>query len=364
MEKYITQNSMKAKNLCDIFGYILENKKTDRRSIENDTGFSWGTVSANTAELIAKGYITETAGEKNPSAGRRMSSLIPNGSAVCVGLDINRTGHTAEIVGIDNSRKETLKEAFSAETQEQLSDSITTLCGKAITACVNKYHVISIGVAFQGTVDEENGISLFFPKIPDWKPLNVRNMLVEEFGFPVWLGHDPKCILLSEAYRKMYRDCILVRVDKGIGMAVMQNGIVCDDNGKFELGHILVDSGENGLLTLEGFSSIDGIAARAGVPFAEAVRNHETYGELFDDAAKRLALALCNTAVLFNPEKIIITGKLCEYKELFADRITEYFDDIYLKFGNKTELTVKNKLSAALGAALESLRYAIRSYKI
>ena len=58
-KKYITQDRLKKNTLADIFIFILEKKQTTRREIEYETGFSWGTVSANVAFLIEKGYVKE-----------------------------------------------------------------------------------------------------------------------------------------------------------------------------------------------------------------------------------------------------------------------------------------------------------------
>ena len=51
-KKYITQDKLKKNTLADIVIFILEKKQTTRREIEHETGFSWGTVSANVAFLL------------------------------------------------------------------------------------------------------------------------------------------------------------------------------------------------------------------------------------------------------------------------------------------------------------------------
>ena len=89
-KKYLTQDRLKKNTLADIFVFILEKKQTTRREIEYETGFSWGTVSANVAFLLENGYIKE---EKSPhltpyikdsiTIGKLESRVIDPPSGMC-----------------------------------------------------------------------------------------------------------------------------------------------------------------------------------------------------------------------------------------------------------------------------------------
>ena len=74
-KRYITQDILKKNTLADIFIFILNKKQTTRREIEYETGFSWGTVSANVSLLIEKGYVTEEKSEQS-SVGITSSSMV------------------------------------------------------------------------------------------------------------------------------------------------------------------------------------------------------------------------------------------------------------------------------------------------
>ncbi|MBE6601478.1 MAG: ROK family protein [Ruminococcaceae bacterium] len=363
MKKYITQDRLKQNNTADIFIFILEKGTTTRREIEWETGFSWGTVSSNVAFLIEKGYVVEEKSRKTGGAGRLTYELRPNGEKiVSIGLDVNRTAMSAEVVGLDLSVKQCFTEPFAAQNQSELLAQAEELCRRAIEWCGESYRVFSIGIAFQGSVNGREGFSLRFPQIQDWIPYNVKEHFSARFELPIYLGHDPKCMLLAELSRKKYSDCVLVRVDEGIGMAVAQDGRILDDTEKFELGHTVsvrkglpCVCGKEGCL--EAYASLRGITERLGVSVEALFQNPERYAEPLAEAASYLELALYNVCMLFRPQKLILTGRAMELAP-FAAAVT---DGIRVRGVTlKTDLAI----SAAFGAAAESMKSAIKRFDI
>lgn len=347
MKKYITQNKLKKNNTADIFTFILEKGKTTRREIEFETGFSWGTVSSNVAYLLEKGYVTE---EKmlGSGVGRTTYALCPNGNIVGVGLDINRTELKAEVVGLDLSVKQTFSAEFNALTQEETLTIAENLCQTAIDWCKGKFSVFSLGVAIQGAVNGREGVSLRFPRIEEWQPCNVKERFALKFDLPVYLAHDPKCVLFARLCKKKYKDCVLARVDEGIGMAVAQDYKILDDTEKLELGHILTSTGEK----LEDAASVRGVCKKTGLSFEESLSLKETLSGIGE-----LALALYNACVLFRPQRLILTGRAFEYMK-FKETLVEKLND----YGINAEVDLT--LSAAFGVAAEAMKSAIKSAEI
>lgn len=363
MKKYITQDRLKKNNTADIFIFILEKGTTTRREIEWETGFSWGTVSANVAFLIEKGYVVEEKSRKTGGAGRLTLQLRPNGEKiVSIGVDVNRMGLTAEVVGLDLSVKKRFTAPFLAETQKELLAQAEAICEEAIKWCGEELRVLSLGLAFQGAVNGREGFSMHFPQIGDWVPYNIKEHFSTRFELPVYLGHDPKCMLLGELSRKKYSDCVLVRADAGIGMAVSQDGRILDDTDKLELGHTL--SVKNGLPCvcgkngcLEAYASLRGISRRLGISIEELFEHPDRYKSLFEEAAEYFNLAIYNVCMLFRPQKLILTGRAMEL-EAYAKAVSE---------GIPSDLTVlcfDPNVSAAFGAAAESMKSAIKGFDI
>lgn len=363
MKKYITQDRLKKNNTADIFIFILEKGTTTRREIEFETGFSWGTVSANVAFLIEKGYVVEEKSRKTGGAGRLTFCLRPNGEKiVSIGVDVNRTGLTAEVVGLDLSVKKRFTQPFSANTQKEVLDQAESICREAMDWCGDTFRVFSLGLAFQGAVNGREGFSMHFPQIRDWVPYNVKEHFAKLYDLPVYLGHDPKCMLLGELSRKKYSDCVLIRADEGIGMAVAQDGRILDDTDKLELGHTLAVKnglpcvcGKNGCL--EAYASLRGISRRFGVSLEELFEHSDRYASLLEEAADYLGIAIYNICVLFRPQRLILTGRAMELeayaravsKNIAVEHVTPYFD---------------HNVSAAFGAAAESMKSVIKGFDI
>lgn len=346
MKKYITQDKLKRNNTADIFAFILDRGKTTRREIEFETGFSWGTVSANVAYLLEKGYIKE---EKIVGAGvgRATYALTLNGDIVSVGLDINRSGLKAEVVGLDLSIKRTFFVPFTAQNQEQTLIQAEELLKTALDWAKKSYKALSIGVAVQGAVDGKEGISLRFPRM-EWQPCNLKERFGLIFDLPVYLAHDPRCMLLAALCKKKRKDCVLVRIDEGVGMAVEQNYKLLDDTDRLELGHILTNSGEK----LEDVASIRGICKKSGKPFEQSFSS-----DCFSEGINALTTALFNANVLFRPQVLILSGRALEYPE-FCNPLLKNLS----KLGVKAE--VDTELSAAFGVASQSMKSAVKSLEV
>ncbi len=346
MKKYITQDKLKRNTAADIFAFILERGETTRREIEFETGFSWGTVSANVAYLLEKEYIKERK-ITNSGVGRATYALVLNGNVVSVGVDINRSGLKAEVVGLDLSVKQTFFQPFTAENQEQALNLAEELCNRALDWCAGKYKTLSLGIAVQGAVNGKEGLSLRFPRM-DWQPCNLKERFCAAFDLPVYLAHDPRCMLMAHLCKKKHKDCVLVRVDEGVGMAVSQDYKLLDDTDRLELGHIITASGE----LLEDVASIRGISQKTGKPFEQSFSS-----DCFKEGVVSLKSALFNACVLFRPQVLVLTGRAFEYSEFSAPLLNGLSD-----LGVKVEVDVS--LSAAFGVAAQSMKSAVKSLEV
>lgn len=347
-----------------------------RREIQRETGFSWGTVSENAAELISRGYLLEEKDVSKGKAGRTGFVLKLNGEQIAsIGIDINKIGMSAVVMSFDREVKHRILREFTAQNKEQVIESALSLCDEAFEFCKNKYKVLSIGLAVQGSVDNKNGVSLRFP-IKDWNAVNLKELFEEKYGVFTYVDHDPKCMLLAKAHELKKEDgntlknLMLIRVDKGIGMSVMLDSRICEDVSKMELAHTLAvynglkcSCGRKGCL--EAYSSISGISARCGVSFDEVLKNRERYVTILDEGARLLAVALHNAAMLFYPDKIILTGDYINRDESFLDTLKKYFYELdYIEGRKEIEICADKNISAAFGAALKSQTEAVKNLQI
>lgn len=364
LRKYMTRDRQKLRNLSDILYYIIERGEATRREIERDTGFSWGAVSESAGELLARGYLCECE-RSDGRVGRSSAVLKPNGEGVgALGLDVNRTELTARIIGFDLSKKWRHTLPFRAGTQEELLSAVEQLCREALAACPAGMRIIGIGVAMQGKVDAESGISYRFPGIADWEALNIRAWLSEKFALPVSVDHDPKCLLFAKTVRENIRNGLLLRLDRGIGLSVVLDGRILGDFGRMELGHTvavrdgeLCACGRRGCL--EAYASIRGIERRTGREFEALLAEEDP--SVFDEACTHLTAAVGNLIALFAPERVILTGKLAA-QDLFFERLCTHFAASPYSEGIALERDIN--ISAAYGAAVKAIRDAVKSGQI
>ena len=359
-KRYITQERLKKNTLADIFIFILEKKQTTRREIESETGFSWGTVSSNVSLLLENGYIKEEKSEQSGTAGRTTYLLKPtDDKIVSIGLDINRSGLSCEAVTLAGITVNKFESEFTAKTQCELLEESEKICISAFDWCKKSgIRVFSLGIAIQGDVNGKLGISLHFPGISDWQAFDIKEHFAKKFDLPVYLGHDPKCMLIGEMSRQKEDDAVLVRIDDGIGMAISLDGKILDDTGRFELGHTLaVKDGRQCNCGRHG--CLEAYATLRHVQNTEDMTPNElrAYTEEQIEAGKHLSTHLYNVFVLFHPKKLILTGKATALKA-FSENALSLFKDEDVK------ITVNPEISAAYGAAVESMKSAIKSYHI
>ena len=364
-KKYITQEKLKKNTLADIFTFILEKKQTTRREIEYETGFSWGTVSSNVAFLVEKGYIMEEKSEQSGLAGRTTYILKPSHDRyVSIGLDINRSGLSCEVLALDSSVIRRFESAFSAKKQSELIEHSKQLCRCAVDWCnENGFRVFSLGIAMQGAVNGALGMSIRFPGVSDWQTSNIKEYFSAEFDLPVYLGHDPKCMLLGEMWRQRINNCILVRIDNGIGMAVALDGKILDDTERFELGHTVAVSdgrlcscGKRGCL--EAYGTLSAVMASRGIDSERKLfEAKESFNTEIAEAGLYFSKALYNIYILFKPRRIILTGKATLLSAFTESAVSLLRDE-------NVDITVDSDISAAYGAAVESVKSAIKTFMI
>lgn len=354
MKKYINQQYMKDQNLTNVLKLIQKHGRLTRRQIEASSGLSWGAVSKVTSILLELSYIKEIKSASGSAPGRTPIFLeINEKEHFSIGLDINRTGFYGVLISMKNEACFSVKKSIPVYTKENIINTIFDIINE-ILDLADGHNILGIGAAIQGQVDSVNGISVSFPEVDDWSNVPLASIISKKFGIPAFLEHDPECILYACSSQNSKDDMLLIRIDKGIGMAVMLNNKIFRRFGAFEIGHTTVVP-DGALCTcgragcLEAYASINGMERVYGDSFhvlSENAKNANPKAvKAFDDMARYLALAISNTANLFNIKNILLCGEMFNYKDLFYNTFINHCDTD-LKFFTAD---VKN---ASIGAAM------------
>lgn len=307
-------------------------------------------------ELIDEGLVKEL-GRGDSSGGRRpnMYNLVDDSFYVVgITINVNRT-----IISIFNSNNKPLDEHrfFQIKMQPdfdiflQVNDELGQLLDKHQIA---KEKVLAIGIELPGLINQKQDVNkTYFPEIE-----NLSVKLKEVFGLPVFISHDAKLRAFAEqhfGHAKNKKNVLLLQVDWGLGLGIIINGKLYTGKSGYsgEFGHLpIVD---NGVLCscgkqgcLETIVSANAIARMAiqgieagnssmikelvqgdlgkvdiSVIIEAAKRGDQFAISVFNEAAHWLGKGIVYLIQIFNPELIVIGGRVSEASDLITAPIQQ-----------------------------------------
>ncbi len=224
------QYRQKQENISSILG-VLRAQDLTRREVCEKLGLSWACVSDLVNELVGQKILTEEKIEASTVKGRKPVKLSLSRDKRFLGVDINRMG--LHLCLCDLYGEKVVQSAFVLEcdTQEQLLHCVCSHVREMLTP-----EVLGIGLAMQGP-RLANGLWAFPGPCGELR-VDVATAVREQSGLPVWIEHDPNCILLGFVDRPQGR-MMTVRVDKGVGVSLCRNGQFSDD--PLEVGRMPLD---------------------------------------------------------------------------------------------------------------------------
>lgn len=355
MKKYIGLGDMSKVNCSSVLNVIREAKEISRKEISDETGLSWGGMTKIVNKLFEKGYIEETKSTTSVGAGRTPGVItICKDYNVVIGLDINHEGLVGCVLNLAGDVLREYSADIKCETKDELLQSIISFTSLVVKEH-NKENILAIGVAMQGLVDAENGISVKFPGCADWENISIREILMNHFHYPVFVEHDPNCMLYAAVYHNPAENSVLFRMDRSIGMAVTVEGKIMEGNGLLEVAHsIIVPGGKECKCGKRG--CVESYLRPCFV-------NGEFIEEAAVEMAKVIPILMYNMVQIFNATKIILTGKLIGYKDSFENSLLEEFYKYCDSPNVKVEFMEETK-KVVYGAAMIAVRGAIDSIEV
>ncbi len=296
-------------------------------------------------ELITEGLLKEL-GPGDSSGGRRPAiyGLIDEGFFI-VGITINiyRT-----IISVFNASNREISGPHLIDVHMQRNFSMFSAINEKLHEILKVQgltpdNVIGVGIEMPGLVCQETCMNkTYFPEI---EKLHLR--IGEVFGIPVYFDNDARIRTFAEQQFGLARNrqnVLMVHADWGIGLGIIINGQLFPGKSGFsgEFGHIpMIENGElchcGKRGCLEAIASVAAIArnARRGIQEGHAsllvnlvdgelqnidatlVINAARQGDQFSislltNAGQWLGKGITFLIQVFNPELVIIGGKLAE----------------------------------------------------
>lgn len=357
---------MREHNRLLVLNGVREHGPIARATIARRTGLSRTTISVIIDALLADGLVREGETQSATSAGGRPATLVHFNAIAgyIIGVDMGRSHLTFLLTDLAAQPVARRSGPFSI-------DHGPDLCLAQVVAALNDFlteqgvawaQIVGVGMGIPGPMDARLHRLVSPPRMPGWNGVDVRRILGQRLGVPVYVENDANLGALGESRYGAGRDVTdlaYIKIGTGIGGGLVIGGQVYHGSrgSAGEIGHVTLD--ENGPVCscgnrgcLEAIASADAIVADARAALSlrrDVPSNAATVGAsgalsgladpdiadvvqaaLQGDPASRAAIehagehvgvALASLVNLTNPSLILVDGGVARAGELFLDPI-------------------------------------------
>lgn len=342
-------------------------------------------------ELIDDELVCDL-GRGDSSGGRRpnMYGLVEDGFYVVgITININRT-----IISIFNSNNKEVSGPHFFPIKMQPDLKIFKQVNEKLEQVVQQSNIstskiLVAGIELPGLINQKKGINkTYFPDIK-----NLNDELKNIFGLPVYFEHDSKVRTFAEQHfglAKNKKNVLMLQADWGLGLGIIINGKLYTGKSGFsgEFGHLPITT--NGVLCtcgkqgcLETIVSATAIArmAKEGIKkgnsslieelvnfdldkieistVVQAANSGDQFAiSLFTDVGIWLGRGIAYLIQIFNPELIIIGGRVAEASQFIIAPIQQSihtFSNNYISNDTRIEFSELGAKAGTMGAAAFAL---------
>ncbi len=355
------QEMMRKINKGNILNLIREKKPVSRSDLAKITGMSPTSVGRIVTELIELGLIKETELASSHMVGRKALLLDtePNSVyTVCIQLDedVSRIG-IVDFDGTVINECSCICDAHGINWNE-FSDRICDEIEKLIAEThFDKSKIIGVGIGLPGLVDHTNGIVMFSPQLR-WENVRLAEYFQNRLAHPVTIDNIIKAKALAEntyGSARGARRMVFIQFGTGVGSALIADNRIYRGvtNSAGEIGHTTInpdgrmcDCGRRGCLQTY-------ITERALLQQARTIKNISGIDEIFEAYLKEeswaadivnslhtyISIAICNIICMYNPNTVIIGGKMIKQSPEIESIIKSKVDQqIWAQFKGSYEI--------------------------
>jgi predicted NBD/HSP70 family sugar kinase len=350
------RNLVRAMNRAKILDTVRNADLISRIDIARATGLSQSSVTGLTADLIKEGLIIEKqTGEYEGGRRPMLLGLNPAGAYV---VGVNLTIGEVNVM-IANFKAEVIMSRSRPLQQDSYSaEAVAERIGEAVQSCIwdanfSKDQIAGVGIGIPGLVDSTTGAIRFMPNY-GWENVQLKNLVQAKLNHPCFIDNSSNTLAIAEQWfgeGRGVENFLVVTIENGVGLGAVINGRVYRgaEGIACEFGHITIDPqgprcrcGKKGCV--EAYVGIIAILRDAlesarkdewqpanpkRITFEEVVEvarsKHKPLRQLFDRAGHKLGIGLVHLNTLFNPQKIIITGKGVLAGDMMFDAMQDSF---------------------------------------
>ncbi|MFH0784998.1 MAG: ROK family transcriptional regulator [Pseudomonadota bacterium] len=331
---------MRAINRFAILHAIRDAGTISRVDLARRTGLSQATVTGITAELLAEGMLLEQQSSRSDGGRRPVPLALNPQGAYTVGVHLSVDNICVVLMDLQAGIIKT--HTRQLEPDRCAADEVVELLIEAVQTCLwqadfSKNQISGIGVAIPGLIDSRTGFVHFVPNYI-WSNIGLADRLRERMDVAVYVENSANTLAIYEQWFGIGRgtdNFLLITTEHGIGAGLVLNGkiyrgyrgiagefghTVVDDKGPLcrcgQIGCLEAICGNNAILReakevlrRKSQGQEEGRELTIEEVLLEAKGGNAALREIYRRAGRTLGVGIGNICKLFDPEKIIITGK-------------------------------------------------------
>jgi glucokinase-like ROK family protein len=347
-----TRQHTKEHNRNLVLKTIFEHDSISRAEIARITSLTRTTVSDIVADLLDVNLVSEigvgsSLGGKSPI----LLSLVED-SRYLIGVDLAYNQFSGAIVNLRGRIREMVSMPVNVYDRDESLTVVFKIIDQLMEAAYQP--MVGIGVGTPGLVDTTEGVVINAVNL-DWKNLPLARMLKERYHLPVYILNDSQAAAIGEhTYGEGHHsdsNLIVINVRQGIGAGIVINGHLFQGDGGAagEIGHVVVVP-EGPLCRCGNYGCLETVAsAQAIIKQAQLLAGQNPASQLSHspedidldtiemafiagdplarqivlEAGRFMGLAISNLVGTLNIQKIMLTGVMTCFGELWVEAIRE-----------------------------------------
>lgn len=380
--KEIEKGSKNALLKKKIITHYIYNGSSTITELSKELNLSIPTVTKFIGEMSEEGFINEY-GKLETSGGRHpiLYGLNPE-SGYFLGVDIN---HSSIDLGVINFKGDLICHKtgipYNLENTPKSLDELCNILNQQISSLeINHDKILNICVNISGRVNPETGYSF---SIFNFSEQPLSEILTSKIGCPVCIDNDTRALTYGEFMEGCVngeKDIIFVNASWGLGIGIIIDGKIYTGKSGFagEFGHIpaydneiLCHCGKKGCLETEasgramhrvllerianGETSIlsKGISEGKQISLDDIIdainKEDPLCIEILEEVGSKLGKHIASVINVFNPELVIIGGKLSLAEDYLTEPIKSAIRKYSLNLVNRDSAIASSKLKEKAG---------------
>lgn len=368
------QELEKEKNFKSILIFLKKKRKTTKLELSEKLGLSVPTVTKMINELLELGIVFESIlSESNGGRRALIFEFIPD-SILSIGIKLELDYLQIALINLDGVilKRKIVNKNFiqNPEILEILSNEIKIFI---FEIGLLSQKIKGVGISIPGIVSND---SLILKVGTNFKLYNINfEELEKSIGYDLYIENEANAGVLAEFEKiksKKNKNVLLISIGTGIGAGIIINGVLYkgSQNRAGEAGHMTLynqglpcNCGSSGCWELycsntalinEFNHKFGNINSLKDIFNKKMLTNPEAIITI-DEYARNLGIGTKNLLLIFDCDKIIISGEICNYSKHIKSAMEEilFMKDIFYNGENKKlEFSEYKADSNLIGAGL------------